>query len=445
MRRQFILFLIVLSVLLTETAYGLPFDAEFGSAVIPKTQGCPLASIWTTGSSYPFDTVKGPLSGASGVAFSAPSSCTRDEFDAIALQIQQDYVDGIVDGPGSSRALFHSAGTFSAVGGPDGLGGVNGGWLKFPENAAFPTSAGLGNVITYIQNLVEKYPCITFADAITLNGAIVTEATGGPAVAWMPGRRDAQKTPKNPVITSRLPDGSYTIAAVVSFYTQMGLTDREMAVLSGGGHSLGGCRSENSGWNGSFTEARNHFPSPKNLFLIQTFEESWVPQVVRNGTEVRIQYILLDSDGTPVTDALGNNIIRIPCDTSILLGGNLPTAWAYSYSKDEDLFLDDYARVLQRISQLGAGVGGWSLNQSQYVWLGINGTANNHGVDIEPQGGDPPVSVADFQPPKWIQNLAQGQSTLMSSTGVQSAPSSEAVLLTPFMIIFALALIIISG
>lgn len=430
---------------MTETAYGLPFDAEFGSAVIPKTQGCPLASIWTTGSSYPFDTVKGPLSGASGVAFSAPSSCTRDEFDAIALQIQQDYVDGIVDGPGSSRALFHSAGTFSAVGGPDGLGGVNGGWLKFPENAAFPTSAGLGNVITYIQNLVEKYPCITFADAITLNGAIVTEATGGPAVAWMPGRRDAQKTPKNPVITSRLPDGSYTIAAVVSFYTQMGLTDREMAVLSGGGHSLGGCRSENSGWNGSFTEARNHFPSPKNLFLIQTFEESWVPQVVRNGTEVRIQYILLDSDGTPVTDALGNNIIRIPCDTSILLGGNLPTAWAYSYSKDEDLFLDDYARVLQRISQLGAGVGGWSLNQSQYVWLGINGTANNHGVDIEPQGGDPPVSVADFQPPKWIQNLAQGQSTLMSSTGVQSAPSSEAVLLTPFMIIFALALIIISG
>lgn len=417
--------ILVTVMLLLQTASGFPVDAGFESAEIPNTQGCPLASLWTIGNSYPFNNVEGPLTGVKGVRFSEPSSCTTSEFEAIAGQIQRDYTDGIVDGPGSNRLLFHSSATFSAAGGAEGLGGVNGGWLQFPQNLAFPANSGLEDTVTYIKNLVKKYSCITFADAATLNGAIVTEAAGGPAVAWMPGRRDASKTPENPVITSRLPDGSYNTAGVVSFYTQMGLTDREMAVFNGGGHSLGGCHSENSGWNGSFTPASDRFPSPKNLYFIQTFEGEWTPMAVLNSTRVRIQYMLVDEDGTPVTDADGNNIIRIPSDTSILLGGDLPSAWAYAYSKDEDLFVNDYGRVLQRVSQLGAGVSGWSLNQSQYEWLGINGTATNYGVDIEPQAGDPPVSVDQVESPLWIQELMQGQTTRLMSTVQPSAAANS--------------------
>lgn len=423
----------------TQTAFCFPLSAGFGPAQIyQNTPGCPLASLWTAGSSYPFNNVKGPLSGVTGITFSSPSTCTADEFDAIAQQIQQDYANEIVDGPGSNRALFHSAATFIASSG--GYGGVDGAWLNFQKNLEFPANAGLDDTISYIQNLVKKYPCITFADAITLNGVIVTEAAGGPAIAWMPGRRDASKTPENPVITARLPDGSYTTAAVVSFYTQMGLTDREMTILNGGGHSLGGCHPENSGWNGSFTYASDRFPTPKNLYFVQTFEDTWVPQTVLNSTRLRIQYILLNENGNPATDADGNNIIRIPSDISILLGGNLPSAWAYAYSKDEGLFLTDYARVLQRISQLGAGVSGWSLNQSQYEWLGINGTAINYGIDIEPQGGEPTISNPDVKPPLWIQNLMQGQTTLMSTAQpvvLATAPQSSHAMwrLSPLLII----------
>lgn len=210
----------------------------FESADIPSVQGCPLAAIWTIGGSYPFDSVQGPLVNAAGVSFSEPSNCTSDEFDAIAEQIQLDYANETVDGPGSNHVLFHSAGTFSAVAGSRVLGGVDGGWMQFPENVAFPANAGLDETVEYIKDLVQQFPCITFADAAVFNGVIITELAGGPAVAFMPGRRDAMKTPSNPVITSRLPDGSFNTAGVMSYYTQLGLTERELAAFNGGGHSL---------------------------------------------------------------------------------------------------------------------------------------------------------------------------------------------------------------
>ena len=404
--------------------------SSFESADIPNAQGCPLAALWSVGGSFPFDSVQGPLRNATNVSFSEPSNCTSAEFDAIAEQIQLDYANETVDGPGSNRALFHSAGTFSAVAGAGGLGGVDGGWLQFPENVAFPANAGLDETVEYIKGLVQQFPCITFADAVVFNGVIVTELAGGPAVAFMPGRRDASTTPTNPVLPSRLPDGSYNTAGVLSYYTQMGLSERELAVFNGGGHSLGGAHPENSGWNGSFTYASDKFPTPKNLYFIQTFENEWRPQIVVNSTTgtMRFQFVLLDSEGNPENDADGNYIIRIPSDTAILLGGERPTAWAYSYAKDEDLFMNDYARVLQRISQLGAGES-WFLNPDQYVWLGVNGTATNYGTNIEPQFGDPPIPTTDMVYPSWLKGFLSGPTMTLEesvpSTQKTAAPSSS--------------------
>lgn len=42
--------------------------------------------------------------------------------------------------------------------------------------------------------------------------------------------------------------------------------------------------------------------------------------------------------------------------------------------------MEDYA-TLQRIPQLGNG--DWSLNQTWYEWLSINGPATNYGVNIQ--------------------------------------------------------------
>ena len=163
--------------------------------------------------------------------------------------------------------------------GAGAIGGVNGGWIRFQNNLDFAENAGLQGAVAYLKALVEEYPCITFADAIVFVGVIMTEASGGPAVAFMPGRLDADKTPQNPLIAARLPDATFTSSGVVYFYTQMGLTDREIAVINGGGHSIGGASPKNSGWNGSFTPTGDFWPTPKNLYFVQTFEENWVPQI----------------------------------------------------------------------------------------------------------------------------------------------------------------------
>lgn len=385
-------------------------------------QGCPLASVWTVGSDYPNNNVKGDLSGTD-VTFSAPSSCDAATFDKIAQGILKDYKDGVADAPGNNRLLFHSAGTYTAVGGPTSLGGVNGGWIRFKANRDFPENAGLGPILDYVQEIVDKYPCITFADASIFAGVVLTEAAGGPAVAWMPGRRDADKTPQNPIIATRLPDGTFTSSAVVYYYTQLGLNDREMAVLNGGGHSFGGAAPENSGWNGSFTPQQG-FPTPKNLYFIQSFEEEWVPQITRADDDktLRVQYVLVDGNGDPALSQSGAYVIRIPSDVALLLDGREATAWSYAYAKDSDLFMSDYARVLQRISQTGAG-GGWQANKTQYEWLGINGTATNYGTNIEPPTGEPPVPVSDIAIPQWLQNIKDGNLPLFFEAQGMASPS----------------------
>lgn len=405
---------------------GQPFKlyGDFASLQVPNTQGCPLAGVWTLGSDYPLNNVDGQLQGTD-VRFSAPSNCSKEEFDAISEKVLSDFAAGNVGTAPNNRNIFHAAGTYSAVAGPNALGGVNGGWIRFQNNLAFAENAGLQKAVAYLETLVEAYPCITFADAIVFVGVIMTEAAGGPAVAFMPGRRDADKTPQNPLIATRLPDGTFTSSGVVYFYTQMGLTDREIAVINGGGHSIGGASPKNSGWNGSFTPTGDFWPTPKNLYFVQTFEENWVPQITNQESDkaIRVQYVLVDENNEPVLDEGGNYIIRIPSDVAILLDGRAPTAWAYSYYKDADLFMGDYARTLQRISQLGNG--DWSLNQTQYEWLGINGTATNYGVDIEPLTGDPPVPESDIQYPQWVVDLREKSGPLFALAGSPATQKSQ--------------------
>lgn len=405
---------------------GEPYKlyGDFAPLQIPNTQGCPLAGVWTLGSDYPLNNVNGKLEGTD-VKFSDPSSCTKEQFDAISQKVLADFGEGKVGTAPNNRNIFHAAGTYSAVAGPNAIGGVNGGWIRFQNNLAFPENAGLQGAVAYLETLVEEYPCITFADAIIFVGAIMTEASGGPAIAFMPGRRDADRTPANPLIASRLPDATFTSSGTVYFYTQMGLTDREIAVINGGGHSIGGASPKASGWNGTFTPAGDDWPSPKNLYFAQTFENNWAPQVTNQEGDkaIRIQYVLVDENNEPILSEGGAYIIRVPSDVALLLDGREPTAWAYSYYKDEDLFMEDYARTLQRISQLGNG--DWSLNRTQYEWLGINGTATNYGVDIEPIGGDPPVPVSDIQYPQWVIDLRQKSGPLFTLVDTKATTPSE--------------------
>jgi len=362
-------------------------------ALVGTSSGCPLAFLWTSVSGYPSGVVDGGEE-SGHVKFSGLTFCSASEFDAIAELVLQMFEDGEIEAPKANRLAFHSSALYSAAAGRSGLGGPNGGWFRLEANKNFKGNAGLPETVDVLLRLIEeKYPCITFADLVTFTGAILTEAAGGPAIAWMAGRMDALHTPSNPPLAARLPDASFSIAAVNYFYTQIGLTEREIVALNSGGHSFGAADLTASGWNGSFTSAADVWPTPKNKYLVDTFAYQWEPQVVSSEIGTRIQYVLADGQGVDPFTEEGSHIIRLPSDVAILTqGGNL-TAWAYEYSQNETLFLADFARIMQRVSQLGAGES-WSIDES-YVWLGMNGTATNYGTSISPQDGIPISSVND--------------------------------------------------
>ena len=82
------LFAILAAALVSAQPFKL-YD-DFAPLQIPNTQGCPLAGVWTLGSDYHLDNVVGPLRGTN-VKFSAPSSCSKEQFDDIARKVLADF------------------------------------------------------------------------------------------------------------------------------------------------------------------------------------------------------------------------------------------------------------------------------------------------------------------------------------------------------------------
>lgn len=322
--------------------------------------------------------------------WSQPSTCKATEFQAVAAAVlsslqAEDAKEGAgLEAPTTARAAFHSSATYRAAGGPTALGGPNGGWLQFERESSFPENAGLGDTVSRLKVIREQHPCITFADLVTFVGAIATEFAGGPAIAWIPGRRDALQPSPELVVSVSLPDGAFNAAAIMFYFTNMGLSARDMVAFIGGGHTSGAATVQNSGWNGSFSVLKDKWPpiGSKNQWFTNLVTLDWSPVTV--DWSGRLQFIPKGA-----RDLIGENggpIIRFPSDMAMLQAGGPLTYWTRVYARDEHLFLQDYARVFQRVMQLGAAVPGaeWALAPKQYTWLGINGTATNYGTAITP-------------------------------------------------------------
>ncbi|GMN48720.1 hypothetical protein TIFTF001_017888 [Ficus carica] len=185
------------------------------------------------------------------------------------------------------RLAWHDAGTYDAklkTGGPNGS-------IRNEEEYTHGSNNGLKKAIDF---------CV--------------EVTGGPTVAFVPGRKDSKISPKE----GRLPDAKQGAPHLRDIFYRMGLSDKDIVALSGG-HTLGRAHPERSGFDGPWTTEPLKFDNSYFVELLNGYSEA---------------------------------LLKLPTDKALM---DDPKFHLYVelYAKDEDAFFKDYAESHKKLSELG--------------------------------------------------------------------------------------------
>ncbi|XP_059653994.1 L-ascorbate peroxidase 3 [Cornus florida] len=208
------------------------------------------------------------------------------------------------------RLAWHDAGTYDVntkTGGPNGS-------IRNEEEYTHGSNNGLKIAIDFCEEVKSKHPKITYADLYQLAGVVAVEVTGGPTIDFVPGRKDSKVSPKE----GRLPNASKGVSHLRDIFYRMGLSDKDIVALSGG-HTLGRCHPERSGFDGPWTREPLKFD---NSYFVELLTE--------------------ESEG----------LLKLPTDTALLDDPEF-RQYVELYAKDEDAFFRDYAISHKKLSELG--------------------------------------------------------------------------------------------
>lgn len=256
--------------------------------------------------------------------------------DIAALMENPDWDDGSL-GPLFVRLAWHSSGTFDSSSGSGGSGLAS---MRFEPEASWGANAGLAHARAFLDPIKKKYPNVSYADLWTLAGAVAVEEMGGPKVPWRGGRVDGLDencyTWKHEDGT-RLPDASQDAAHIRKIFGRMGFTDREMVALIGGGHSIGRCHDDRSGFSGPWTNSPTTF---SNQFFVQLLESPWVVNTKR-------------PKGAPkqFVDPSGQ-LMMLPTDLALRDDPEF-RKFSEEYARDENALFRDFAKAFQKLEELG--------------------------------------------------------------------------------------------
>merc|ERR1719187_1161321 len=94
---------------------------------------------------------------------------------------------------------------------------------------------------------------------------------GGPTIEFKGGRSDAADGTACPAV-GRLPDAALGADHVRQVFNRMGFNDQEIVALVGGGHAIGRCHTDRSGFTGPWTRAPTTF---SNEYFRELLDNTW--------------------------------------------------------------------------------------------------------------------------------------------------------------------------
>jgi cytochrome c peroxidase len=240
-----------------------------------------------------------------------------------------DYDDGSF-GPVLIRLAWHSSGTYSAF---DKNGGSNGANMRHAPEKDHGANAGLDVAREKLESIKKKHPEISYADLYILASIVAIEAMGGPKISFRPGRTD---TKDNKLCTpdGRLPDASKGRDHIRAIFYRMGLNDEEMVALIGGGHAIGRCHTDRSGFSGPWTNSPTMFT---NDFFVQLLENEWSEK---------------KWDGPTQYEDKSGELMMLPTDLE-LRDDPIFRKHSEKFAEDEDYFFEVFAKAYEKLVNMG--------------------------------------------------------------------------------------------
>ena len=228
------------------------------------------------------------------------------------------------------RLAWHDCGTWEAK---SGTGGCHAS-MRFAPESEHGANAGLAHARAFLEPIHQKHPGIGYADLWTFASGVAIEHMGGPHIEWRWGRKDARSGAEC-APDGRLPDASKGAAHIREVFGRMGLTDREAVVLIGGGHAVGKCHADRSGFVGPW---KHDFLFFDNGFFRNLFDEKWAV----DKTKKQLQY----------TDEATKKLMMLPTDLAMRDDAGLAGA-SREFAANNDKFQAEFAAAYKKLMEFG--------------------------------------------------------------------------------------------
>jgi L-ascorbate peroxidase len=206
--------------------------------------------------------------------------------------------------PAHLRMAFHDAGTYDEKNGTGGMHGA----IRLQDVVRRAENTGWGQECLELLGMArERFPDVGWADLIAIAATAAVQKCGGPVIEVGIGRTDAME----PSPVHKLPGGYEDARLIKHIFARMGLSPRDLVVLSGA-HTLG------------YVQRRTFTPDT------YVFSNSYYTELLARQAGI----LRLNSDDALVDDPEMRQYVEL-------------------YAADQGQFFADFAEVFRRLTWLG--------------------------------------------------------------------------------------------